>query len=65
MSAVIIVCYFRPALSHLSRGGNGGLLRCGKGTTYDGGMREPAIAWWPNKIKPGRTFEVQFAYYSS
>ncbi|XP_065912199.1 arylsulfatase A-like isoform X2 [Dysidea avara] len=47
-----------PALAHLSRGGNGGLLRCGKATTYEGGMREPAIAWWPGKIKPGRTFEM-------
>jgi len=40
------------------RGGNAGLLRCGKGTTYEGGMREPAIAWWPGKIKPGKTLEV-------
>ena len=32
--------------------GNGRLLRCGKGTTWEGGQRETAIAWWPNKIKP-------------
>ena len=34
-------------------GGSAGLLREGKGCTFDGGMREPFIAWWPGKIKPG------------
>ena len=34
-------------------GGSAGLLRGGKGTTWEGGMREPCIAWWPGKIKPG------------
>ncbi|MEQ2299015.1 hypothetical protein AMECASPLE_011232 [Ameca splendens] len=41
-----------------SRGGNSGLLKCGKGTTYEGGMREPAIAFWPGVIKPGVTHEM-------
>ncbi|UCD28915.1 MAG: sulfatase-like hydrolase/transferase, partial [Planctomycetota bacterium] len=36
-------------------GGSAGLLRDGKGSTWEGGMREPAIAWWPGKIKPGIT----------
>ena len=27
---------------------------CGKETTFEGGMREPTIAWWPGKIKPGQ-----------
>lgn len=44
-----------PSLHKASLGGNGGLLRCGKGTTWEGGQREPAIAWWPGKIKPGRS----------
>lgn len=35
------------------QGGSAGLLRDGKGTTWEGGMREPAIAWWPGKIRPG------------
>ena len=48
----------RPAQIHERRGGNAGLLRCGKGTTWEGGMREPAIARWPGKIKPGKTTEV-------
>jgi len=29
------------------------LLSGGKGGTYEGGMREPAIFLWPGKIKPG------------
>jgi len=35
-------------------GGSAGLLRDGKGTTWEGGMREPFIAWWPGHIKPGK-----------
>jgi len=34
-------------------GGCAGLLQGGKGSTWEGGMREPAIAWWRGKIKPG------------
>ncbi|KAG7217428.1 hypothetical protein INR49_021595 [Caranx melampygus] len=47
-----------PELMRMSRGGNAGLLKCGKGTTYEGGMREPAIAYWPGTIKPGVTHEL-------
>lgn len=36
-----------------TKGGSAGLLRGGKGSTWDGGMREPCIAWWPGKIRPG------------
>jgi arylsulfatase A-like enzyme len=28
-------------------------LKEGKGSTWEGGMREPGIAWWPRKIKAG------------
>ncbi|XP_071493717.1 N-acetylgalactosamine-6-sulfatase-like isoform X1 [Diadema antillarum] len=34
-------------------GGDNGPFLCGKETTYEGGMREPTIAWWPGHIKPG------------
>ena len=34
-------------------GGVAGPLRGGKGTTWEGGMREPTIAWWPGKIAAG------------
>uniref|UniRef100_A0A672PFY9 Arylsulfatase A-like n=1 Tax=Sinocyclocheilus grahami TaxID=75366 RepID=A0A672PFY9_SINGR len=44
-----------PELMRKSRGGNAGLMKCGKGTTYEGGMREPAIAYWPGSIQPGVT----------
>jgi arylsulfatase len=33
-------------------GGSAGLLYEGKASTYEGGMRVPAIAWWPGTIKP-------------
>jgi arylsulfatase A len=39
-------------------GGSAGLLKEGKGSTWEGGMREPGIAWWPGKIKPGVTHEL-------
>ncbi|XP_022252161.1 N-acetylgalactosamine-6-sulfatase-like isoform X2 [Limulus polyphemus] len=35
-------------------GGSNGPFLCGKETTFEGGMREPAIAWWPGTIKPGQ-----------
>ena len=28
-------------------------LRGFKGSTWEGGMREPTIAWWPGKIPAG------------
>ncbi|MGC6414641.1 MAG: sulfatase, partial [Bacteroidia bacterium] len=34
-------------------GGSAGLLREGKGSTWEGGMREPTIFWSPGNIKPG------------
>lgn len=36
-------------------GGSAGPLREGKGSTWEGGMREPGIAWWPGTIKAGVT----------
>jgi len=41
-----------PWLSYREQGGSAGLLRDGKGTTWEGGMREPTIFWWPGQIKP-------------
>jgi len=42
-----------PWLPYDQHGGSAGLLREGKGCTYEGGMREPCILWWPGTIQPG------------
>ena len=42
-----------PWLVKDQAGGSAGPLRDGKGSTWEGGMREPAIAYWPGKIKAG------------
>ncbi|XP_065912186.1 arylsulfatase A-like [Dysidea avara] len=47
-----------PSLFRGVRGGSAGPFRCGKGTTYEGGVRMPAIAWWPGRIAPGVTSEL-------
>lgn len=39
-----------PWLIMNQQGGSAGLLRDGKGSTWEGGMRVPGIAWWPGKI---------------
>ncbi|XP_066289333.1 N-acetylgalactosamine-6-sulfatase-like [Branchiostoma lanceolatum] len=42
------------AMVSRSKGGSNGPFLCGKQTTFEGGMREPAIAWWPSRIQPGQ-----------
>ena len=41
-----------PWLIFNEQGGSAGLLRGGKGSTWEGGMREPTLAWWPKTIPP-------------
>jgi len=43
-----------PWLSYGDHGGSAGPLREGKGTTFEGGVRVPAIFHWPGKIPAGR-----------
>jgi arylsulfatase A-like enzyme len=43
-----------PWLVYGDQGGSAGLLRDGKGCTWEGGMREPTIAWWPGHIDAGQ-----------
>lgn len=40
-----------PWLREKEEGGSAGPLFEGKGASYEGGMRVPAIAWWPGVIK--------------
>lgn len=42
-----------PWLTQGRNGGTAGPLHGGKGTTWEGGMREPTIAWWPGRIAAG------------
>jgi arylsulfatase A len=42
-----------PWLSYGDHAGSAGPLREGKGTTWDGGQREPCIMRWPGKISAG------------
>jgi arylsulfatase A-like enzyme len=42
-----------PWLPYGTHGGSAGPLANGKGTTWEGGVRTPAIFWWPGTIRPG------------
>ena len=40
------------------QGGSAGLLRDAKGSTWEGGMREPTVFWWPEHIQPAVIMDV-------
>jgi arylsulfatase A-like enzyme len=42
-----------PWLSYGEHAGSAGPLREGKGTSWEGGIREPCLMRWPGKIPPG------------
>ena len=42
-----------PWLSYGTHAGSAKPLREGKGTTFDGGCREPTVMWWPGTIPAG------------
>ena len=44
-----------PWLSYGDHAGSAGPLREGKGTSFEGGVREPTIMWWPGRIPAGTT----------
>ena len=53
--------FLKRPLIHEDKGdysGCAGHLRCGKGTTWEGGQRVPGMISWPSKIEPGVTHAV-------
>jgi len=47
-----------PWLAFKTHGGSAGLLRAGKGTTFEGGQRVPAIIWGPGIVTPQIVHEM-------
>jgi len=47
-----------PWLTMNEEGGRAGLLRDGKGTTFEGGMRVPTVFSWPGKLPPGVVSDI-------
>ena len=48
-----IVLFFGDNGGQLANGASNGTLRGEKGQTFEGGIREPALIYWPGVIKPG------------
>ena len=42
-----------PWIIKNEEGGSSGPFRDGKGSTWEGGVREPGIAWWPGTVPAG------------
>ena len=49
---------YRPSLTREIQGGCAGLLRCGKGTTWEGGQRVPGFISFPGHIETGKSHSL-------
>ena len=47
-----------PWLKYGADAGSAGTLRGGKGSTWEGGLRESTLAWWPGQIAAGRVTDA-------
>ncbi|XP_033110811.1 arylsulfatase A-like, partial [Anneissia japonica] len=54
---VIVTSDNGAALEDLTKGGFSGVLKCGKGSIFEGGVRAPTVAFWPGHISSGISTE--------
>ncbi len=47
-----------PWLTFKTHGGSAGLLRDGKGSSWEGGHRVPAVMSWPGTLSPGIVYQM-------